>query len=132
MYPALITGLCAQLGLPTPVIEKHVTTLAIDDERVVTLAEDEGQLVLYVLLPEHCLPSTPLLWDLATFPVFQLDRSPGSLLLWSREWLDHLTVDRLAELLERALALADDLLAHRLDKVETTHAISPCPPQIRA
>lgn len=118
MYHTLIAGLCEQLGLPAPALDQSVTSFAIDDERVVTLAEDEGQLVLYVLLPDHGMPNAPLLWDLDNYPVFQLGRSEGSTLLWCREWLDHLTVEGLASLLERALELADDLLAHRRDRVE--------------
>ena len=40
MYHTLITALYTQLGLPVPVAGQTATTLAINDELVLTLAED--------------------------------------------------------------------------------------------
>ncbi|WP_270806594.1 MULTISPECIES: type III secretion system chaperone family protein [Aeromonas] len=121
MYHTLITALYTQLGLPVPVAGQTVTTLAINDELVLTLAEDEGHLVIYLLLPGHAMPNTPLLNHLGDEPVFLLDQTgQGETLIWAREWLDHLTIDSLLVLLERAVELAAELLTHQHDREQST------------
>ncbi|MGU5697462.1 hypothetical protein ACV1D9_09820 [Aeromonas allosaccharophila] len=121
MYHTLITALYTQLGLPVPVAGQTVTTLAINDELVLTLAEDEGHLMIYLLLPGHAMPNTPLLNHLGDEPVFLLDQTgQGETLIWAREWLDHLTIDSLLILLERAVELAAELLTHQHDREQST------------
>ncbi|WP_429202554.1 hypothetical protein [Aeromonas veronii] len=102
------------------------TTLAINDELVLTLAEDDGHLVIYLLLPGHAMPNTPLLNHLGDEPVFLLDQTEqGETLIWAREWLDHLTVDSLLLLLERAIELAAELLTHQHDREQSTQPQQP-------
>ncbi|MCJ7976821.1 hypothetical protein LOS88_03935 [Aeromonas veronii] len=126
MYHALITALYTQLGLPLPVAGQTATTLTINDELVLTLAEDEGHLVIYLLLPGHAMPNTPLLNHLGDEPVFLLDQTEqGETLIWAREWLDHLTVDSLLLLLERAIELAAELLTHQHDREQSTQPEQP-------
>ncbi|MGL5589786.1 MAG: hypothetical protein ACRDDI_17165, partial [Aeromonas veronii] len=126
MYHALITALYTQLGLPLPVAGQTATTLTINDELVLTLAEDEGHLVIYLLLPGHAMPNTPLLNHLGDEPVFLLDQTEqGETLIWAREWLDHLTVDSLLLLLERAIELAAELLTHQHDREQSTQPQHP-------
>ncbi|MBS4695900.1 hypothetical protein J4G65_10495 [Aeromonas allosaccharophila] len=121
MYHTLITALYTQLGLPVPVAGQTVTTLAINDELVLTLAEDEGHLMIYLLLPGHAMPNTPLLNHLGDEPVFLLDQTgQGETLIWAREWLDHLTIDSLLILLERAVELAAELLTHQHVREQST------------
>ncbi|MFQ2014868.1 hypothetical protein [Aeromonas sp. 603607] len=126
MYHALITALYTQLGFPLPVAGQTATTLAINDELVLTLAEDEGHLVIYLLLPGHAMPNTPLLNHLGDEPVFLLDQTEqGETLIWAREWLDHLTVDSLLLLLERAIELAAELLTHQHNREQSTQPQQP-------
>ncbi|WP_033135000.1 hypothetical protein [Aeromonas finlandensis] len=123
MYHALITALFTQLGLPVPAAGQTATTLAINDELVLTLAEDEGHLVIYLLLPGHAMPNMPLLNHLSDEPVFLLDQTEqGETLIWAREWLDHLTLDSLLVLLERAIELAAELLTHQHDREQARQA----------
>lgn len=126
MYHALISALYNQLGLPAPIMGQTATTLAINDELVLTLAEDESHLVIYLLLPGHAMPNAPLLTHLSDEPVFLLDQTEqGETLIWTREWLDHLTVTNLLELLEQAIDLAAELLAHQHDRPQSDNQISP-------
>ena len=123
MYHALITALFTQLGFPIPAQDQTATTLAINDELVLTLAEDEGHLVVYLLLPGHAMPNAPLLNHLHDEPVFLLDQTEqGETLIWTREWLDHLTVENLLVLLERAIELAAELLTHQHDREQAEQA----------
>lgn len=120
MYHALISALFTELGLPLPASGQSVTTLAINEELVLTLAEDEGHLVIYLLLPGHAMPNAPLLNHLGDEPAFLLDQTKqGETLIWTREWLDHLTLERLLILLERAVELAAELLAHQYDREQS-------------
>lgn len=117
MYHALITALFTELGLPLPARDQSVITLAINEELVLTLAEDEGHLVIYLLLPGHAMPNAPLLNHLGVDPAFLLDQTEqGETLIWTREWLDHLTPESLLILLERAVELAAELLIHQHDR----------------
>ena len=123
MYHTLITALYTQLGLPVPVAGQTVTTLAINDELVLTLAEDEGHLMIYLLLPGHAMPNTPLLNHLGDEPVFLLDQTgQGETLIWAREWLDHLTIDsqqaRLLRPAQRLERLAVPRLAGLLQQAQ--------------
>jgi hypothetical protein len=121
MYHALITALFTQLGLPVATAGETATTLAINEELVLTLAEDEGHLVIYLLLPGHAMPNMPLLNHLSGEPVFLLDQTEqGETLIWAREWLDHLTLDSLLVLLERAIELAAELLTHQHDREQAS------------
>ncbi|MBK5528553.1 hypothetical protein JFT86_16565 [Pseudomonas sp. TH06] len=116
MYHSLVTALFTHLGLPTPEAGQTITTFTVNDELVLTLAEDDDHLAIYLLLPGHVMPDSPLLTTFCSDTVFLLDRTPqGETLLWSREWLDHLTVDSLLLFLERAIELATELLAHKHD-----------------
>ncbi|CAJ1904931.1 hypothetical protein PEKONANI_03913 [Aeromonas jandaei] len=117
MYHALITALFTELGLPLPARDQPVTTLAINEELVLTLAQDEGHLVIYLLLPGHAMPNAPLLNHLGDNPTFLLDQTEqGETLIWTREWLDHLKPESLLLLLERAVELAAELLTHQHDR----------------
>jgi hypothetical protein len=128
MYHTLIATLFGELGLPLPTRNQSVTTLAINDELVLTLAEDEGHLVIYLLLPGHAMPNAPLLNHLGDKAVFLLDQTEqGETLIWTREWLDHLTSENLRARLELAIELAAELLAHLHDREQSTPPQQPVP-----
>jgi hypothetical protein len=72
------------------------------------------------------MPNTPLLNHLGDDPAFLLDQTEqGETLIWAREWLDHLTIDSLLVLLERAIELAAELLTHQHDREQSIQSQQP-------
>ena len=106
MFNAMLSALVRQLDLPPECLHQDGLDLTVGPFSL-HIRERDQLVTLFMPLGDI---QTPSLAAMADWPVLQLSRdSEQSTLLWSREWLDKLDVEILADLVGRMLHQAEAL-----------------------
>lgn len=124
MFHALLTTLVRQQSLPSECLHEQ----GIDLEAgpfTLHIRERDHLVTLFIPLGDITTPSLAVMAD---WPVLHLSRdSSQSTLLWSREWLDKLDVESLANLVSRMLHQAGERV--QAPPTKASFASSTCLPQ---
>jgi len=106
MFHAMLSTLVRQQSLPLTCLHEQGLDLQAGPFSL-HIRERDQLVTLFIPLGDI---QTPSLAAIADWPVLQLSRgSEQSTLLWSREWLDKLDVEILADLMSRMLHQAEAL-----------------------